>query len=63
LINYCFEKTKTSIMKKYLIILVALFLLSGVFCVKAQTSGTDTVNISALVPQQGGGGFIPPDIH
>ena len=48
-------------MKKYFIILIVLFLLPGVFCVKAQTSGTDTVNVSALVPEWPGGGFIPPD--
>lgn len=47
-------------MKRYFIIFIAFFLLFGVFCVKAQVSETDTVNISALVPEtgQGGGGVI-----
>jgi len=48
-------------MKKYFIILIVLFLMPGVFCIQAQISGTDTVNVSALVPEGsgGGGGSLP----
>ncbi|MCK4892046.1 MAG: fibronectin type III domain-containing protein [Candidatus Pacebacteria bacterium] len=51
-------------MKKYFIIPIFFFLMLCSFCVKAQVSETDTVNISALVPESEelGGGVLPADL-